>query len=68
MRAALPGWPATELRLAPPEGRVVALPLTAYPASLQDDIASFLSWITRSLEDELDGSAVGRPPSAPRRS
>lgn len=64
--ASVPGWP--QRRLLEPAFEPVAahLPITAFPASLQDDLASYLAWAAGADALAEDGPARRLKPSTLR--
>lgn len=65
MRPLIAGWPDTTLALGPPEGRVQALPFSAYPAALQAEIGRYLAWLAQGPEDAAEDDEADHEPASP---
>ena len=59
------GWPDTALALGPPEGRVQALPFSAYPAGLQTGIERHLAWLAQGPEETAEDDEAAHEPASP---
>ncbi|MDN3568771.1 hypothetical protein QWZ14_30715 [Paeniroseomonas aquatica] len=64
MRTLIAGWPDTVLALGPPEGRVQALPFSAYPAA-QPEVEGYLAWLAQGPEDAAEDDDTAHDPASP---
>lgn len=65
MRTLIAGWPDITLALGPPEGRVQALPLSAYPARIQAGADRYFAWLGQGPEDAAEDDEVDHEPASP---